>query len=213
MIMKKKIGLLGGTFDPIHNGHLRAALEIKTILQLDEIIFIPCKQSVLKPLEPSANAEQRMSMLQLAIAHEKGFKTDDRELVRDSPSFMIETLISLRQENPDVGLYLLLGGDAFLGLPAWHRWRELLDYAHLIVMARPGYPLALPSPLDSFFNEHKLDDTDELEQNTHGFIYVQDITPLGISASAIRHQLKAQLSPRFLLPDEVLAYIIQQHIY
>jgi len=213
MTSLEKIGLLGGTFDPVHYGHLRAALEIKTILALDSVLFIPCKHPVHKNHELTTPAMARYTMLQYAIAKEKNFFVSDVEISKNTPSYTIDTLSLLREKHPKASFCLLLGTDAFLTLPTWHRWKELLNHTHLIVMTRPGSSLTFTEPLHTFFKEHLLDDREGLDQNTSGFIYVQEITSLDISATAIRHQLKAGLSPRFLLPDEVLAYIDEHRLY
>lgn len=133
----KPIGILGGTFDPVHFGHLRTALELKQILDLQEIKFLPCHTPVHKEL-PSAHPHHRIAMLQLAIANESGFALDDRELRRATPSYMIETLTSLRQELNDTPLILIMGSDAFTNLPTWKNWQQLLDMAHIAVAIRAG---------------------------------------------------------------------------
>lgn len=131
------IGLLGGTFDPVHHGHLRIALEAKEALGLTEVRFIPCRQPPHRG-DASATAQQRLDLLRLACGDMPGFAVDTRELERPGPSYMVDTLASLRAERGDEPLCLILGWDAFLGLPGWHRWQNLLDYAHLAVVQRPG---------------------------------------------------------------------------
>ncbi len=207
------IGILGGTFDPVHFGHLRAALEIKQILQLDKMHFIPCRSPVHKDSDTVASAQQRLAMLNIAVTGVNGFVVDDREILKDRPSYMLDTLKNMRQDFADAPLCLLLGSDAFLQLPTWHNWRELLDYAHIIVMTRPGYPLRFDDELKDYFEQNKLDDYDNLKDNTAGFIYVQEISAIDISATNIRALLRANVTPRYLLPDDVLAYITQHAIY
>lgn len=211
--MNSLIGVFGGTFDPIHNGHLRVALEIQQILQLSQVRFIPCKQPVHKEHGPYATDQQRLAMVQLAIAQEPAFIADDREITRHTPSYMVDTLASLKKDYPKATLCLLLGLDSFLSLPSWHHWQSLLSYSHLIVMTRPGCLSNMGSALQQVFEQHQLDDMDGLQHNSAGSIYVQDVTSLEISATAIRSQLKAGLNPRYLLPDDVLSYIHQHQIY
>jgi nicotinate-nucleotide adenylyltransferase len=211
--MSSLIGVFGGTFDPIHNGHLRVALEVQQILQLSQVRFIPCKQPVHKEHGPYATDQQRLAMLQLAIAQEPSFIADDREITRHTPSYMVDTLISLKKDYPKATLCLLLGLDSFLSLPSWHHWQSLLSSAHLIVMTRPGCLTNMGSALQQVFEQHQLDDLGGLQHNSAGSIYVQDVTSLEISATAIRSQLKAGLNPRYLLPDDVLNYIHQHQIY
>jgi nicotinate-nucleotide adenylyltransferase len=131
------IGIYGGTFDPVHFGHLRTALEVREALGLDEVRFTPCRQPPHRVAV--ASPEAREKMLELALAKEAGFVLDRRELDRPGPSYMIDTLAALRAEwGADASLCLILGRDAFLGLPSWRRWNELTGLAHLVVMTRPG---------------------------------------------------------------------------
>ena len=135
--MNKPIGILGGTFDPVHYGHLRTALELFQILNLAEIRFMPCQIPVHKD-EVHADPKHRLAMLELALAGTPEFKVDHRELQRSTPSYMIETLISLRKEYPDTPLALIMGSDAFINLATWNSWQELTDYAHIVVAIRAG---------------------------------------------------------------------------
>ena len=132
------IGIFGGTFDPIHYGHLRTALELQEMLDLASVHFVPAATPPHRET-PMTDGKVRMRLVKAAIRGEKGFVADDRELRRAGPSYTIDTLASFRAEFPRRSLCLLLGMDAFLGLPAWHRWRELLDLAHVVVAHRPGW--------------------------------------------------------------------------
>ncbi len=206
------IGVWGGTFDPVHFGHLRTALELCQQLKLGQVRFVPCQQPVHKD-RVYATAEHRLAMLQLACAEQSAFYVDDRELTRNTPSFMIDTLISLRKEFPSIPLALLMGSDAFVNLPVWHRWQQLLHYAHIVVVNRPGYRLEVGSKLQSMLDKHKLDHANGLGRQLAGGILIQTTTALDISATLIRNQLRANLSPRFLLPDAVQAYIQTHQLY
>lgn len=208
----RPVGVLGGTFDPIHHGHLRPALEVLDALGLAEVRFVPCRIPAHRAT-PSVSAEQRLELVRLATAEQPGFAADDRELRRPGPSYMIDTLASLRAELGDTPLALLLGTDAFRELATWRRWRELTDLAHLVVMRRPGPDQPLPPPLDAFAVPRLVDDPATLWRRPAGGILIQPITQLAISATRIRALLARGLSPRYLLPDAVLARIRDRGLY
>jgi len=203
------IGIFGGTFDPVHYGHLRSALEVKELFGLDEVRLIPCYQPPHRD-QPKASATMRLQMLQQAINHEPGLVVDSRELNRAGPSYMVDTLKSLREEFSEQTLLLFIGSDAFEKLTSWHRWQQLFDYAHLVVLTRPGYAI---KSLDSFFNPRLADDKTELSKTPAGSIFFQPVTQLDISATAIRNMIALKQSPRFLLPDAVIEYIQQHQLY
>lgn len=210
------IGILGGTFDPIHYGHLRLAQELQQALGLAEVCFVPAASPPLRAA-PRTPAALRAEMVRLAIAGNPAFRLDLRELARSGPSYTYDTLSELRAElGPDVPIALLLGGDAFLGLTGWHRWQELTNLAHLVVAHRPGAvpdPERMAGPLRALWQARACNDPAELHRHPAGKIFVQRITALDISASAIRAALQQGQSPRYLLPDAVLDYISEQHLY
>lgn len=207
------IGILGGTFDPIHNGHLRPALEVLEALGLTEVRFIPSRRPPHRE-QPAATVAQRLAMLELAIADQPGFRIDDRELRRDGPSYMVDTLRSLRtQLGEDCSLCLILGTDAFDGLQSWHRWQEIPELVHLVVLHRPGAGLPLSQVLGDLVGQRKLHHAQDLRVRPAGGILFQPVTQLDISATAIRAQLAAGNSPRYLLPETVWAYIRDQDLY
>ena len=208
----RPVGVLGGTFDPIHHGHLRPALEMLETLGLAEIRFIPCRIPAHRAT-PSVSAEQRLELVRLATAEQAGFAADDRELRRPGPSYMIDTLASLRSELGDTPLVLILGSDAFRELHTWRRWRELTDLAHLAVMRRPGPNRPLPPPLEEFAAPRVVGDPQTLWLRSAGGILFQPITQLDISATRIRASLARGLSPRYLLPEAVLARIRDLGLY
>lgn len=205
------IGILGGTFDPIHHGHLRIALEVQEILALREVRFIPCRHPPHRA-EPSATAEQRLALLRLALADTPGFVVDTRELERPGPSYMVDTLASLRAESGAAPLCLILGYDAFLGLPGWHRWRNLLDYAHWVVVQRPGLIQPLSGALAVLQQERRLE-PEQLMTAPCGGICFLPVSQLDISATQIRTLLRSGRNPRYLLPDAVLRLIRQSRCY
>ena len=209
----RPIGILGGTFDPIHYGHLRPALEMLETLQLAEVRFIPCRIPAHRAT-PLITAEQRLELVQRAIADQPGFVADDRELRRDGPSYMVDTLASLRDDlGDDIPLCLILGADAFRGLPSWHRWQQLSELAHIVVMQRPGALSSLPSVLEEFIAQRLIEDVVILRQKPAGSILFQLVTQLHISATQIRALLAHGQSPRYLLPEAALAYIHDRALY
>lgn len=206
------IGILGGTFDPIHLGHLRTGLEVLTALGLAELRFIPCREPPHRP-PPRAPGELRLAMVRAAIGGQPGFLADDRELRRPGPSYMVDTLAELRAEFPAAPLVLVLGSDAFLGLPRWHRWLEIAGFAHIVVMGRPGFDATADESLRGFLAERTTTSPAELAAGLAGRVFLQDVTRLEISSSAIRRLLAAGGDPRYLVPDAVLALLRQQDCY
>jgi nicotinate-nucleotide adenylyltransferase len=208
----KAIGLLGGTFDPIHMGHLRMALELYEALDLAKVHIIPCYQPVHRKL-PIATPQQRLDMVQCAIASEPTLQIDDREIRRKGQSYMIDTLSELRQEMPQTPLCLLLGIDAFLGFPSWYRWKDILAHAHLIVAHRPQYQLPSTGVVSDLIKERLQNELAYIHENLSGGILLRPITSLEISATDIRKQIAMGKNPRYLLPGRVYDYIKEHGIY
>jgi nicotinate-nucleotide adenylyltransferase len=214
--MNKRVGLMGGTFDPIHFGHLRGALEAGECLGLDELRLIPNARPPHRGI-PGATAQQRLDMVRLALdegnAGRNDIRVDDRELSRDRPSYSVETLESLRSDLGDaVTLYMILGWDAFGGLPGWHRWEELLGLCNLVVLQRPDFDPELPEVLKDLLAARCVSDPAGAGAH-YGQIICLSQTPLAISATHIRELVAAGRSPRFLLPDAVLDYIETNGLY
>lgn len=207
------IGILGGTFDPIHYGHLRTALDVQQRLSLREVRFIPCGQPPHRRA-PLATPLQRLAMVRAAIAGQKTFVLDDREIKRDGPSYMVETLRSLKQDFKQESLCLILGTDAFNGLAEWHQWRTIFDYANVVVMQRPEmkHPLELNKHLLTQL-KNRIVDADNLSTRENGAICFVPVTQLDISATKIRQQWQQGKDVQFLLPDSVLKLMQQQDIY
>ena len=208
----RPIGVFGGTFDPIHYGHLRSAFEILQALRFDEVRFIPCGDPPHRG-NTIADAGLRFRMVSAAIAGQDGFVSDDRELRRKGLSYSIDTLNSLREEFPDRSLGLIVGMDAFLGLPKWHRWDEILNVAHIIVAHRPGWKAPDRGPLGSLIAEHGTHQVDDLHQATCGRIHIHAVTQLEIASTEIRELVAAGRDPRFLMPDAVRDVIKETGIY
>jgi nicotinate-nucleotide adenylyltransferase len=207
------VAMLGGTFDPIHHGHLRLALELRDRLGFDQVRLTPCALPVHRQ-SPGCSAQQRLEMVQLAVGHEPGLIIDDREIAADRPSYSFDTLQSLRAElGPQASLTMVMGTDAFLQLNGWHRWQELLQLCHILVVIRPGWHLAVTHPMYRWYQQHRVDQVSALQQTPAGSILLQQLAALEISATAIRQQIAADLSPRFLLPDSVWNHIRQRQLY
>lgn len=210
------IGILGGTFDPIHFGHLRLAEELAEQLGLAEVRFIPTGRPWHRGA-PGATPGQRLEMTRLGIAGNPRFALDAREVSKNTPGYTVDTLLSLRQElGSEQPLCLLLGADAFLGLPSWHRWRDLFELTHIAVAHRPGFSLMAAHMDDALRAEtgRRMSDVPlELERSPGGKVVEYGITQLDISATAIRARIKAGRSARYLLPEAVLDYIQTQHLY
>jgi nicotinate-nucleotide adenylyltransferase len=212
------VALLGGTFDPVHYGHLRFADEVRRALGLSELRLVPAGVPPHRGGPIASNAD-RLAMLELGIAGFPGLVIDGRELARPGKSYTVLTLFELRAEFPQRPLWLLLGADAFRGLPTWHRWREIFALAHVIVVARPGVPVAddMPAPLLAEWNARRTTAPRALFSTPAGAIYEQAITPQPVAATVIRAQLARGAEGRQavagLLPPAVLTYIDQHRLY
>ncbi|HFD86753.1 MAG TPA: nicotinate-nucleotide adenylyltransferase [Gammaproteobacteria bacterium] len=207
------IGLFGGTFDPIHFGHLRPALEVMEKLSLDEVRFIPANIPPHRG-QPEHSTEARAEMVALAIQGQPGFVLDACELKRDTPSYTVDTLSLLRQSlGGSTPFVLLLGSDAFAGLPSWHQWERLLQLTHIAVMTRPGeYPRKAQFP-PGYLERRLVDNASDLRQQPAGSILRVPVTQLDISATMIRELLQQERSVRYLLPQSVVDHIHTHHLY
>ena len=206
------IGIFGGTFDPIHYGHLRTALELKSMLAFETVHFVPAGNP------PHRNARTtpaalRLDMVRAAIRGEPGFVADDRELERAGPSYTLDTLASFRGEFSGRSLCLMLGMDAFLSLPEWHRWRELTSLAHIVVAHRPGWQAPTSGMLGELLRERRAASAAELAAKPAGLVHVQPVTQLEISSTDLRDSLRAGRDPKFLVPDAVREIILETECY
>jgi len=209
------IGIFGGTFDPIHFGHLRLAEEMVEGLELSQVRFIPTGQPPHRGT-PRTEAAHRLEMVRRAIAGNPRFAVDAREVGSPDPSYTVDTLSALRAElGNEQPLWLLLGADAFLGLPTWHEWRRLFELANIAVAARPGARLlqsdTLPDELKQEVSQRQ--QATGAAAGPAGSVLLRQMTPLDISATAIRDTLARQGSARYLLPDAVLDYIHEHQLY
>ncbi|MGD8265188.1 MAG: nicotinate-nucleotide adenylyltransferase [Chromatiales bacterium] len=205
------IGVFGGTFDPVHNGHLRTALDVQEALGIRRIHFVPLKEAVHRD-QPGTPAELRCALVQAAVADQPGFIMDNRELHREGPSRSYHTLESFRREYPDEPLCFLMGGDAFNGYLQWHRPLEILELAHLVVMQRPD--ASRPGgELAALLDRRQTCEAGDLHASPAGRIFLQPVTQLDISASDIRQRIAVGRSARFLVPEQVLGIIQQLRLY
>ncbi|WP_025902158.1 nicotinate-nucleotide adenylyltransferase [Tatumella sp. UCD-D_suzukii] len=212
--MSELQAIFGGTFDPVHYGHLRTVEALAALTGLQKVTLLPNNVPPHRP-QPVASPRQRLEMLRCAIAGSLLFDIDDRELHRDAPSWTVTTLRSLRAERgPDQPLAFIIGQDSLLSLNKWHRWEELLSLSHLLVCRRPEYPEQPASEeLRHWIDTHAAQESRQLRQQPCGLIF-QAETPLWpVSATAIRHRLQQNLSCEGLLPPSVINYITRSGLY
>lgn len=202
----------GGTFDPVHNGHLRVLLEVTHHLQAERVRLLPCHIPPLKE-QPESSTAQRLDMLRLALRDQPDWVIDERELARDKPSYTIDTLSDLRRDlGPDVAIAWLVGMDAFACLDQWHRWRELGQRAHIIVVGRPGSAMPSAGPVAEWA-ESRLATPERLRDAAAGLVVHLAVTQQDIASSQLRAAVRAGLTPRYLVPDAVAAYIDNHKLY
>lgn len=206
------VAVFGGTFNPIHFGHLRSALELLEQLPISQLRFMPAQQPPHRDL-PEVSAGDRAAMVELAIAGEPRFYCDRRELEREGPSYTADSLLALRAElGTAQPLALVMGCDALLGLTGWYRWEQLLDLAHILVLARPGWSMPEHGELALLLSE-RAGKAGDLVTRPAGTVITQTLRPQDISATSIRALLQSGLSARYLLPDSVLDYITRHRLY
>ncbi|MGI1679135.1 MAG: nicotinate-nucleotide adenylyltransferase [Cellvibrionaceae bacterium] len=208
----KTIGLFGGTFDPVHIGHLRIALELKQQLNLDEMRLVPCHKPPHRE-QPVASAKHRAAMVMAAIQNCSELTIETCELENHDPSYSFKTLKYLRgMLGENVSLCLAVGMDSLISLPSWHRWKDILKLAHIVVAARPGFDSPSSGEIGEYILEHKKSDSALIEK-THGSIVIKQLSLLPVSSTDIRARLAENLSPQFLLPDTVFKYLQEHQLY
>ena len=212
--MIHNILIFGGSFDPPHLGHLNTALTIQNHIQLERFIFLPCKAPILKKIT-IASCEQRIHMLKLALESHSQFEIDLREIHRKTPSYMVNTLKSFRDElGNNISITLLIGMDAFLQLPQWHAWQELLDLSHILVMKRAQIDTqVMPKQVSALLNSNEVFDKAELLTKPYGKIYQYNAGEYAISSTALRQKINAGEDVRLYLPEAVYQYLIKKKIY
>jgi nicotinate-nucleotide adenylyltransferase len=206
------LGILGGTFDPVHSAHLALAETARERFLLEKVLFIPAGQPRHRdaPLAPGAD---RLAMVQLALAGHPGFEVDASEVLSAAPSYTVPTLQRLREHlGAARPLVLLVGADAFLGLPSWYRWHELFDLAHLAVATRPGFALDPAAMAPELADEFRLRQDTPLTAPAGG-IYPFALVAGTVSATETRTLLAAGRDPGNWLPPGILDYIRTHHLY
>ncbi|MBL6736406.1 MAG: nicotinate-nucleotide adenylyltransferase [Burkholderiales bacterium] len=218
MAIKSSIGVLGGTFDPIHFAHLRLAEEVAEAFMLNTVRLIPSANPPHR-ITPSAPAEDRLKMVELALDRaNKKLVPDGRELNRIGKSYMVDTLKQLRTEHSNASISLILGTDAFIELMTWHEWQQLFSLANIIVASRPNLPLSklennLEQRLASEYETRKRHDRDLLHSSENGLIFTYEFTSLEVSGTSLRRRIQRKQSLKYLLPDNVINYIQNHDLY
>lgn len=207
------IAIFGGTFDPVHNGHIKTSLTIQSYFRFDSYYFLPCKNPTIKP-QSSASSKQRVEMLELAIKPYSDFKIDTREIDRDTPSYMTYTLQSVRSEHNNASLTLIIGYDALLSLPGWYQWEKIITLANLLVINREEFSQQpIPEPIKNLLNQNRNDDKNALLSHKSGIMCLFDAGHYDIASTRIREQLKQHKELKNELPESVYDYIKRQGLY
>ncbi|MBJ2109294.1 nicotinate-nucleotide adenylyltransferase [Proteus terrae] len=213
-LINQAIALYGGTFDPIHYGHLRPVEALSGLIGLKEVIWLPNNIPPHRP-QPEASSQQRLEMVRLALEPYSSFKVDTRELEKPTPSYTIETLRDFRKEiGNKQPLAFIIGQDSLLSINTWHQWDQLLNVCHLLVCARPGYQTHFESTqMQTWLTKHQTHQQEDIHCLLTGKIFLADTPLYNISATDIRARHKAGLDCHDLLPNSVEDYIRQQQLY
>lgn len=206
----KLIGVFGGTFDPIHFGHLRPVEEILKVVGLDSVLYIPNASPPHRAI-PVAKAKDRAVMMALALDEYPQFELDLRELNRAGPSYSVLTLETLQQDYPNCSLCLILGLDAFLDLPSWYQWKQVFGFANVLVMERPGEQV--PKELPKWWQERNCMNLDNFKVSKSGGIITLPVNPVNISATDVRTAIKSGRDISKLVPAPVVEYIFTHNLY
>jgi len=211
-VKQHAIGFLGGSFDPIHNGHLLPAMEVAQQLQLQQLFLMP---NHIAPHKAGSHcsAAQRAEMVRLAVQSFDTLDIDTRELNRDSASYTVATLKEIQLQYPDTPICFIMGMDSLLSFDSWYQWQDILNYCHLVVCARPGWKGEFNETIQGLLERHQTHSVDELHQLTSGKIYFQQTAQFDISSTMIRHHIKHNLNVETLLPQSVQHYISHHQLY
>lgn len=209
---KNAIGFLGGTFDPVHFGHLRPALEIQQALKLQALYLMP---NYIAPHKSKslASVEQRIEMVKLAIQETPDLQLTTQELLRSSPSYTIDTLKQLHKDNPTTPICFIMGMDSLIQFDTWYQYQDILNYCHLIISHRPGWTPQFNKTVSEIVEKNQVHNPELLHQTLSGCIYFQTTSQLAISSSQIRDLLAANQAIDFLTPASVCHYIKENHCY
>lgn len=211
-IQQQAIAFLGGTFDPIHLGHLRPALEIGEAISLKQLFFMP---NHIAPHKSSShcNPKQRCEMVELALHNQTRMDIDTRELNRHKPSYTIDTLKELKKEYPHTPICFIMGMDSLISFDTWFHWQEILSYCHLIISHRPGFECVFNEQIQTLVDAHQTTNKHDLHNLQMGKIYFQTTSQLAISSSEIRQLLNNDISIDYLVPEAVNDYIQEHQLY
>ncbi len=214
----KGIGLFGGTFDPVHNGHLRAAEEVRQAFSLSWVEFLPARTPPHKTDRCLSDVAHRLAMLRLAVRGNPYFRVSEVEATREGVSYLVDTLKAYREHYPsDVSFHFIMGMDSFREIATWHRYQDLFALSHFVVTTRPGYERPVLSDVVSEEVATALrpvqDDAECLEHASGHRIHFQETTLLDIAASRLRAWIREERSVRYLLPESVLAYVREKGLY
>ncbi len=213
--MMNLLTIFGGTFDPIHNGHLRLSLSVTDELELDEIFLMPAKVPPHRPA-PDTSIEKRIEMLEIATKICPKLKIDLRELKREGPSYTIDTLKQMREElGNEQPIAIVIGMDSFLQFNKWHKWQEIIKLCHIIIAPRPNFSFEIDNKdINDLYNLHKTDNILDLKSSPAGSIYIlKNAQKLEVSATQIRELFCQGKSAQFLIPDLIFDYILKNRLY
>jgi len=211
-LIAKPLALLGGTFDPVHYAHLRCADEVREKLGLETLYLLPAGDPPHRA-SPLAGNRQRLEMLRLALPEFPNLRIDARELDRDGPSYMVDTLQDFRSDSPSKPLLLVIGQDAANHLQSWHRWQGLFELAHIVIMSRPGARPEYRRELAWQIQQRMVTDVQTLIRSKAGGVLTLDVTAIDICATTIKSMIRLGRSPQVMLPGPVLDYINDQGLY
>ncbi|WP_168171533.1 nicotinate-nucleotide adenylyltransferase [Lacimicrobium sp. SS2-24] len=212
VVAKKMLGIFGGTFDPVHYGHLRPVAEAATTLGMDEIRLLPCHIPPHKQA-PQSSPEHRLNMLRLACQEWPLFVVDQRELQWNKPSYSVDTLADFRREFSQQPLLFFIGMDSLCHLDSWYQWSSLFDYCHLVVCQRGDFLPKFNVNIQRLLDQRQTKDVAALKHQRNGLIYLAKTSKIPVSSTAIRAALSRGVVDPDWLPDSVLAYINQHHLY
>jgi nicotinate-nucleotide adenylyltransferase len=203
---------MGGMFDPVHAGHIEVALRSQEKLELDRVLMVPCGIPNHRS-RPLGSNEQRLEMLRLATASYPVLRIDDRELRNPGVSYTTDTLSAIHGELPDATLFLIVGMDSFNSLSSWHRWRELFDLCHFVVVSRPGFARSIDPVLSASLAGRIVGDPAEMSRQSHGLVYMADDVEILLSSSQVRAKIEAGARLESMLSPEVIEYVNQHQLY
>ena len=208
----QRIGIMGGMYNPVHNAHLRVAIECQEKFNFDELKMLPCAVPPHRD-SPEVDSQQRCEMLRLALSDVDNISVDTRELDRSGMSYTVDTLRSLKIDFPDVKLFLIVGSDAFQGLNTWHKWKEILQLSNIVIAQRPDNENNLKSEVGQQLKECFTKDIDAFLDSDAGQVFSLVVSQMEISSSQIRELIGKNMSAQFLVPDVVLDFIKEYKLY